>query len=198
MPESLAASPPPSPGRLTICGLQELCAFQDAAVTHVLSILDPLYPEPADFAAYGPHERLTLRFHDIIDPHPGMMLPEPKHVEQLLVFGRGLAAVDGDPLGHVLIHCHAGISRSSASMVTLLAEARPDADEDWIFARVREIRPQAWPNSCMIGMADDMLGRGGRLTAALRRHYREQIRLKPDLADMIRGVGREREVRMAA
>jgi predicted protein tyrosine phosphatase len=190
--------PEPIARRLTICGLDELCDFQDTNVTHVLSILDPGTPEPEDFAAYGPHERLTLRFDDIIAPIPGLMLPERKHVEQLLDFGRGFAAADGDPLGHLLIHCHAGISRSTASMATLLVEARPDADEDAVFAHIREIRPQAWPNSRMIGFADELLGRGGRLTAALRRHYGEQIRLRPDLAEMIERVGRGQEVRMAA
>ena len=198
MLEVMPAPQSPPQSRLTICGLQELCTFQDAAVTHVLSILDPLYPEPADFATFGPHERLTLRFHDIIEPTQGMMLPERQHVEQLIAFGQGIIEAEGDPLRHVLIHCHAGISRSTASMATLLAEARPDADEDWIFAHIREIRPQAWPNSLMIAMADDLLGRAGRLTGALRRHYGEQIRLKPELADMIKRAGREREVRMAA
>src|SRR4051812_45916699 len=117
--------PEPIARRLTICGLDELCDFQGANVTHVLSILDPGMPEPEDFAAYGPHERLTLRFDDIIAPIPGLMLPERKHVEQLLDFGQGLAAAGGDPLSHLLVHCHAGISRSTASMATLLAEARP-------------------------------------------------------------------------
>ena len=192
MPDSAPAR------RLSICGLTELGAFQDEAVTHVLSILDPLYPEPADFAQYGPHERLTLRFDDIIEPHPGMALPERRHVEQLLRFGQGLAAAEGDPLNHLLVHCHAGISRSTASMATLLAEARPDWDEDAVFAHIREIRPQAWPNSLMIELADDLLGRGGRLTEALRRHYREQIERRPDLAEMIERVGRAKELRMAA
>lgn len=184
--------------RLSICGLEELASFKDAAVTHVLSILDPLHPEPTDFQFYGEHKRLTLRFDDIIDPMPGMMLPERGHVEELLRFGEGLASDGGDPLRHLLVHCHAGISRSTASMATLLAEARPDADEDAIFAHIREIRPQAWPNSLMIGMADDLLGRGGRLISALKRHYGEQIRLRPDLSAMIERVGRGREVRMAA
>jgi predicted protein tyrosine phosphatase len=183
--------------RLTICGLTELASFQGAAVTHVLSILDPGYPDPEDFAAYAPHHRLTLRFDDIIDPIPGMMLPERRHIEELLQFGEGLPAGEGDPLGHLLVHCHAGISRSTASMATLLAEARPDADEDAIFVHIREIRPQAWPNSRMIAMADELLGRSGRLTAALQRHYGEQIRRRPDLAEMIKNSGREREVRMA-
>lgn len=182
--------------RLTICGLQELCTFQDAAVTHVLSILDPGYPDPEDFSAYPPHQRLTLRFDDILDPQPGMVMPRHEHVEQLLEFGKGLT-LDDDPLRHVLIHCHAGVSRSTASMVTLLAEARPDADEDSLFAEIRAIRPQAWPNSVMVGMADDILGRGGQLTAALRRHYGQQVRLRPELVEMIKRVGREKEVRMA-
>ena len=192
MPDSAPAR------RLSICGLTELGAFQDAAVTHVLSILDPLHPEPVDFALYGQHDRLTLRFDDIIDPVPGLMLPQREHMDQLLRFGQGLAAEGGDPLGHLLVHCHAGISRSTAAMATLVAEARPDWDEDAVFAHIREIRPQAWPNSLMIGMADDLLGRGGRLTEALRRHYREQIERRPDLAEMIERVGRSRELRMAA
>ncbi len=186
-----------SPNYLTICGLTELGAFQNAAVTHVLSILDPGYPEPGDFAAYGPHKRLTLHFDDIIAPTPGMALPERHHVEALVEFGKGLAAAVDDPLHHLLVHCHAGISRSTASMAILLAEARPETDEDVLFAHIREIRPQAWPNSCMIGLADDLLGRGGRLVAALSRHYTEQIHRRPDLAEMIERAGRGEEILMA-
>jgi predicted protein tyrosine phosphatase len=182
---------------LTICGLEELSSFRDAAVTHVLSILDPTYPEPQDFLAYGPHKRLTLRFDDIIDPAPGMVAPAREHIEQLLGFGEGLAAAEGDPLSHLLIHCHAGISRSSASMAILLAEARPRIPEDEIFAHIREIRPQAWPNSRMISMADDLLGRAGRLFDALKRHYGVQMRAREDLAQMIERVGRKKEVAMA-
>ena len=191
--------PDPAAGRrLTICGLQELGAFQNAAVTHVLSILDPQHPEPQDFAAYGPHRRLTLRFDDIIETTPGMLLPELHHIERLLEFGGGLASAEGDPLAHLLVHCHAGISRSTASMTILLAEARPKADEDALFAHIRTIRAQAWPNSRMIALADDLLGREGKLVAALRRHYGVQLRLRPDLAEMIERVGRRKEVAMAA
>ena len=67
---------------------------------------------------------------------------------------------------HLLVHCHAGISRSTAAMATLLARHTPVGEEDGIFQRIREIRPIAWPNSRMIGFADDILGRGGRLNAS--------------------------------
>jgi predicted protein tyrosine phosphatase len=187
----------PSKRRLTICGLTELGSFQNAAVTHVLSILDPGHPEPHDFAAYGPHKRLTLYFDDVIEPAPGLLPPQPHHIATLLQFGKGLAAAEDDPLSHLLVHCHAGVSRSTASMATLLADARPTMNEDELFAHIREIRPQAWPNSRMVAIADDLLDRGGRLIAALRRHYGEQVRRRPDLAEMIRRVGRGKEVDMA-
>ncbi len=182
---------------LSICGLAELGEFCDARVTHVLSILDPDHPEPEDFAAYGPHKRLTLRFHDIIAPDGVQDPPEAAHIEALLEFGAGLAGEAGDPLSHLLVHCHAGISRSTASMAILMAEARPGMEEDAVFAHLRQIRPQAWPNSMMVGMADAMLGRDGRLMAALKRHYAEQMRIRPQLAEMIEEVGRGAELRMA-
>jgi predicted protein tyrosine phosphatase len=188
----------PATPRLTICGLNELGAFSTADVTHVLSILDPTHPEPTDFASYGPHRRLTLRFDDIIEPISGMLPPERSHMEALLKFGAGLASGDDDPLCHLLIHCHAGISRSTASMAMLLAEARPKMDEDAIFAHIREIRPQAWPNSRMVALADDLLGRRGKLLAALRRHYGEQISRRPDLVELIQRVGRAAELEMAS
>ena len=65
-------------------------------------------------------------------------------------------------------------------MATLLARHTPVGEEEAIFARIRAIRPIAWPNSRMIGFADDMLGRGGRLNAALRDHYRLQAPRRPD------------------
>jgi predicted protein tyrosine phosphatase len=177
--------------RLTICGLGELCSYQASAVSHVLSILDPGFPDPEDFAGYGQHHRLTLRFHDIIEPVPGQILPQAEHVERLIGFGRDLA---GDPLDHLLVHCHAGISRSTAAMATLLARHTPGGGEEGIFARIREIRPIAWPNSRMVDFADDILGRGGRLSAALREHYRFQAPRRPDFVEELRRNGRGAEV----
>jgi predicted protein tyrosine phosphatase len=179
--------------RLTICGIDELDTHSTARVTHVLSILDPGYPDPHAFAAYDPHHRLTLRFHDIIGPWPGWEAPERHHVEQLLAFGEELDDA-GENLRHLLVHCHAGISRSTAAMATLLARHMRVGEEDGIFARIREIRPIAWPNSRMIAFADDILGRGGRLSAALREHYRFQAPSRPEFMDELRRNGRGVEV----
>ena len=45
--------------RLSICGLDEIAALRDHSVTHVLSILDPAWPDPAAFAEWRP--RLNRR-----------------------------------------------------------------------------------------------------------------------------------------
>src|SRR3546814_20110150 len=83
-----------------------------------------------------------------------------------------------------------GASRSTAAMLTLLAPAYPEEGEERLFTRLREIRPQAWPNSLMVGYAAELLGRGGRLTAARSGHYGPQIRPNPTTLDGMARVGR--------
>ena len=122
---------------------------------------------------------------------------QPAHVEQILQFGTNLReGVSERVEGHLLVHCHMGISRSTAAMMTLMAQADAAEDEDVLFARLREIRPQAWPNSVMIGFADAQLGRGGRLTQALRRHYAHQIEAQPQFRTWMNDLGRKREIEM--
>jgi len=180
--------------RHTICGLQELSAHKGAGVTHLLSILDPEAPDPTQFQYYPALERLTLRFHDTILAHPDYVLPRRADVEALLAFGQGLP--DGDAT-HLLIHCHMGISRSTAAAAAILLQARPQLDEDAALAHIQSQRPQAWPNSLMIRHADTLLDRGGRLVAALGRLFRRQLEANPRFAEPLRTGGRLAEVEMA-
>jgi len=177
---------------LTICGLDELSDHRDRGVSHVLSILDPEWPEPTEFGAFEPHSRTTLYFHDAIEPGPDIVLPTRSHVETILAFGRELGA----DLGHLLIHCHAGISRSTAAMTMILAQAFPRDGEDAIVDRLVGIRPQAWPNSRMIGFADEALGREGRLRAAVNKIYARRLAARPELAETMRRLDRAREVEL--
>ena len=189
---------PASLSVLTICGLKELEQHGSSGVTHVLSILDPGWPEPEAFRLYDAHHRTTLHFHDIIEPRPDRLLPEKGHVEAILGFGASIARDAGSREGgHLLVHCHMGVSRSTAAMATVIAQANPEADEDAIFAHLEAIRPQVWPNSVMIDYADTLLGRGGRLTQALRRLYGRRLVGRPDLAEWMNRNGRGREVAMA-
>jgi len=178
----------------TICGLGELEEQCRGGVTHVLSILDPEADQPAAVAFAAPRHRLTLRFHDVILPHPDYVLPQRADMEQVLAFGRTLPG--GDP-AHLLVHCHMGISRSTAAATALLLQAQPDLDDDEALAHIHKLRAKAWPNSLMMRYFDQLLGREGRLMAALGRHYRRQLLANPSFAEPLRNGGRLAEVEMA-
>lgn len=183
---------------LTVCGIEELPDQRVRNVTHVLSLLDPEHPELDVFRSYARHHRTTLRFHDIIATAPGRVMPQPEHVDAILKFGSEFQAQqDPDASSHLLVHCHMGVSRSTAAMLSLMAQANPDESGESLFARLVAIRPQAWPNSQMIGFADEQLGRKGDLNAALARHYGRQIKGRPDFVDWMTRLGRQAELNMA-
>ena len=182
----------PALSTLTICGLDELDGHSARGVTHVLSILDPGWPEPAAFLAFDPHFRATFHFHDAIEREPGVVLPQKADVAAILAFGREV----GDDVRHLLIHCHAGISRSTAAMLMILAQAFPHEEEDAVVGRLLHIRPQAWPNSRMIRFADELLGRDGRLSAAVGRIYAGHLKARPELAETMRSLNRASEVEL--
>lgn len=183
-----------APWKMTVCGIDELPDHGTVGVTHVLSILDPSWPVPDAFGGYGEHERLELRFDDVIEDADDKSPPTEGHVAALLAFGRDLSAEAG---AHLLVHCHAGVSRSTASMILMIAQARPDVAADAIVQEVFAHRQKAWPNLRIIEMGDRMLGRDGALVAAVHGVYREQLRRRPDLAAYFVGGGRGREVAAA-
>jgi predicted protein tyrosine phosphatase len=176
--------------RFAICGLDELDLHAGSGMTHVVSILDPEWPEPEAFALYDRHERLRLRFHDVIDEDPMIEIEAPQlhHVEAILQFGD---ALDG---ARLLVHCHAGISRSTAATMLLLAQADPARDPDLIVAEIVERRPKAWPNLRMVELGDALLGRRGALVQAARRRHWAVAEARPEIARMMRDGGRAREV----
>jgi predicted protein tyrosine phosphatase len=186
-----SAMKPPSFPAFAICGLDELIGHQGRGVTHILSILDPEWPDPEAFLTYDPHFRATLRFHDAIEPGPGILLPQKADVEAILTFGRDAAEAGG-----LLIHCHAGISRSTAATLMILAQAHPHEGEEELADRLLQTRPVAWPNSRMITFADELLDRNGRLMAATAGIYTRQLERRPELGETMRRLNRAREVEL--
>jgi predicted protein tyrosine phosphatase len=180
-----------APFRLTICGIPELDEHCAAGVTHVLSILDPDTPDPPAFAAFAPHRRLALRFHDVIEPLPARLPPARADVERLLAFGHELSDTPGS---HLLIHCHAGVSRSTASAALILAQARPDRSARDTLDAVAQLRPRAWPNLRMLEFGDDLLGRNGEIVAAVAAIYRRVLAREPSMQEAMIDGGRSREV----
>ena len=184
------------PFGITICGLEELADHCETGASHVLSILDPDHPVPQVFGRFGEHDKLELRFHDVIEEDPGMEPPSEEDVARILAFGRSLMR---EPPGqaHLLVHCHAGISRSTAAMTLILAQALPNLPGHDLMQEVLRIRPKAWPNLRMIETGDALLGRKGEIIAAAFNVYRMQLEIRPHLAEFMTLGGRGREVTAA-
>jgi predicted protein tyrosine phosphatase len=180
-----------APFQVTICGIDELGFHWEAGVTHVLSILDPGWPEPEALGAFDAHRRLELRFHDVIEAGPDCVAPERLDVEQLLSFGRDLTEARGK---HLLVHCHAGVSRSTAAATLILAQARPDRPAEEVLQAVVRQRAHAWPNLRILELGDALLGRRGEIVDAARAHYRRRIEREPWMIEQMIEGGRGREV----
>ena len=110
-----------------------------------------------------PARCLHLVMHDIAEPRDGMVAPSPGHVAAILDFGRRWSREK--PL---LIHCFAGISRSTAAAYVIAAALQPGRDEAALAAELRRLAPSATPNPLIVAHADALLGRQGRMIAAIR------------------------------
>jgi predicted protein tyrosine phosphatase len=183
-------STPLLPYRITICGLDELAGHAQSGFSHVVSILGPGRADPKDFTAYAPHRRVLWRFDDTVEQRPGFTPPAERDVRKILTLGEELLAEKADQL---LIHCHAGVSRSTATAVILMAQNNPGREAD-VFGELARVRPRSWPNSLMVSIADTILERKGALIPELRDHHAKVAQAHPDLAALIRLHGRAHEV----
>ncbi|RFB80109.1 tyrosine phosphatase family protein [Methylovirgula sp. 4M-Z18] len=114
-------------------------------------------------ACIAPERHLIVGLSDIVAPLDGHVLPHDGHVRQFLHF---MEAWDGaDP---VLIHCYAGVSRSTAAAFIAACALRPDQSEQDYALRVRALSPTATPNLRLVAIADDLLGRNGRMVDAVK------------------------------
>jgi predicted protein tyrosine phosphatase len=181
------------PFEITVCGLGELAGYAARGVSHVLSLLDPRIVERPSFAAFGAHRRLELCFDDILEHLEGQVAPQRGHVDAILRFAGDLR-VDPPPEAHLLVHCHMGISRSSAALALILARLRPDLPAPQILEEVLRVRRHAWPNLRLIELGDAALARKGELLAALSAVYRLQLQRHPELQQYFIECGRQREV----
>ncbi len=184
------------PFMITVCGLEELGSHACRQVSHVLSILDPAQSEPEAFGAYGEHARLELKFHDIIEETPGYQAPRQEDVAKMLDFGRDLLR-GPESLRHLLVHCHMGISRSTAAMAVLLAQAEPGVPASAIMDLILSMRDKAWPNLRILNFGEEMLGRPGELSNAAAAIYRLQIERRPEIKKFFVEANRGREIDLA-
>lgn len=177
------------PYRISICGVAELHEFA-GDVSHILGILDPGTPPPEGYVHHPEARREEFRFYDVVVNDAQRTTPSEADMARILQVGEKLAA---QPVKHLLVHCYAGVSRSTASAVALMAQRNPARAAD-IFAALGDIRPRAWPNSVMISHADRLLGLGGTLVEALRLHHIAVAHRYPEVRTLISSVGRGHEL----
>jgi predicted protein tyrosine phosphatase len=134
--------------------------------THLLGILDPAMPEPPAYARHvGEHERLLLRFRDSeagVDNGP-----LAQHVETMLAWIDRALSRDNGSSGRLLIHCHAGASRSTATAYLTLIRQHGVAAAEAAFDELLRLTRKPWPNRALVQFADEILEAHGRLLQPL-------------------------------
>ena len=133
----------------------------DARVSHLVTLIngETLIDTPASIDR---DRHLRLAMNDICEPHEGLVLPCETHVADLVKFAR-----DWDRKAPLLIHCWAGISRSTAAAFITLCALNPHVEELKVARALRRASPTAYPNRLLIALADEALSRDGRMMAAI-------------------------------
>jgi predicted protein tyrosine phosphatase len=145
-----------------VCPLSRLDQTLAASrASHLVTLLraDTPFARPANVAE---DHHLALFMHDIAEEQPDMVAPSQTHVGRLLSF-----AASWDRTRPMLIHCYAGISRSTAAAYIIAAALVPDRDEAELAQTLRRLSPSATPNPRLIMIADSILGRDGRMIGAV-------------------------------
>ncbi len=107
-----------------------------------------------------PGDHLRLACHDVVVEAADA--PDAAHVRDLIAF-----AQRWNRNGPIVVHCMAGISRSTAAAFVVLCALNPQKDENALVAHLRAASPSAMPNKRLIALADTALARNGRMVAAI-------------------------------
>jgi predicted protein tyrosine phosphatase len=145
-----------------VCSLARLNDTVTATgARHVVTLLgiEDHVPLPPGVDA---RDYLRLHMHDITEPADGQVTPDMAHIERLVGFVRRW-----DRAAPLVIHCYAGISRSTAAAFTTVCALNPQRDEAEIALALRRASPTAMPNARIVRFADQVLGREGRMVAAV-------------------------------
>lgn len=145
-----------------VCPLTRVAETVEAsAASHLVTILYD-FTHAVRPPSIDPERHLKLGFQDIADTAAGSEPPTAEHIDRLLRF-----VTAWEMERPMVIHCYAGISRSTAAAFISLCALRPEQDEAAIAARLRASSEMATPNRLMVGLADRMLGRKGRMIEAI-------------------------------
>jgi predicted protein tyrosine phosphatase len=145
-----------------VCSLARLHdTVEETGARHIITLIREtslvLRPDGID-----PDNHLIIDIDDITCAMDGYTAPCEEHVARLLGFVR-----DWDRAAPLVIHCYAGISRSTASAFAAACALNPERDELSIAWDLRRASRTASPNALIVSLADRLLGRGGRMSQAI-------------------------------
>ena len=148
--------------KIIVCSLDAMeGVVANANAGHLISLInDQMMPEtPVSMDA---SRHLKLSMNDIDTPISGYITPSNHHVEQLVEF-----ALEWDQLSPMVIHCWAGISRSTAAAFITLCALNPHISERDVASSLRKGSATATPNSLLVSCADEVLQRSGKMANAI-------------------------------
>lgn len=147
---------------LHVCSLSRLEAtVARVGASHVATLINAGTPvaRPPSIAA---ENHLFLGFNDIVEPMDGMIPVNSADVARFLDFVKRW-----DRARPMVVHCWAGISRSTAGAYVAACALMPKRDEEELALHLRRLSPSATPNLRLVRIADGILGRQGRMAAAI-------------------------------
>ena len=129
--------------------------------SHLVTLInkDTMIETPGPLAS---DNHLRLAMNDIVEPQPELVLPNEDHVRELIDF-----ADEWDQSAPMLIHCWAGISRSTAAAFVTMCRLNPDVDEILMAQHMRSLSPTLYPNRKIVEHGDNLLGRKGKMLQAV-------------------------------
>jgi len=147
---------------LHVCSLAALPdTVKATGASHVLTVMANV-DQVQRPASVLPANHLKVAMDDITEQMDGFVAPSEGHVERVLAFVRGW-----DRSAPMVVHCYAGISRSTASAFAAACALNPNKDEVVIARQIRAASAIASPNRLIVSLADRVLGREGRMLRAL-------------------------------
>ena len=154
--------------KIVVCPLSRVQQMVAAHIPEkVVSLLDPDFEFPDLGSAYlSRHLRLSL--YDVHDSAQGQVVPSAGHVDQLLWFLKMWQRS-----APILIHCRAGIGRSTAAAFIAACLHHPSRNEQEIALNLRRVSPLARPNEILVKLADSAMGRNGRMARAIEETGRD-------------------------
>lgn len=138
-------------------------------ITHVISAVMDWELETVGFAGFNRKVDWRIFEMDDVLEHTDDDAPTKEQVAEILAWAKDLE----DP--KILVHCFAGVSRSTAIALIIKVQSLGIDKINEAIEWLRAVRPQACPNPVITKFADELLGANGALFDASEKLATEKL-----------------------